>query len=72
MYCNEKLKLNKFKLVRIPKPAEYFARFGYNGINESMYSGDENTPLYMTKIDNCRQGVEDYQSYCESASNEAD
>lgn len=46
MYVPEKLKLNKFVLVDIPKPSVYFARLG--GLRPSLpagvYSGDEILP----------------------------
>lgn len=46
MYVPEKLKLNKFVFVDLPKPSTYFARLGgmRPSIPAGVYSGDEILP----------------------------
>lgn len=41
MYIPEKLKLNAFRLVAVPKPAEMFARFGYQTPSAAVFTGDD-------------------------------
>lgn len=38
------MKLNKFRAVAIPRPSEYFARFGAVTAAHSRYSGEELLP----------------------------
>lgn len=51
MYCNEKMKLNKFVKVSIPKNSEYFRRFNGNLPipSNGNFTGDEVLPEGMTK-----------------------
>ena len=51
MYVNEKMKLNKFVQVKIPKNKEYFRRFNGNLPipSDGNFSGDEVVPAGMTK-----------------------
>lgn len=51
MYCNEKMKLNKFVKVAIPKNSEFFRRFNGNlpVPSNGSYSGDEAIPHGLTK-----------------------
>lgn len=53
MYCNEKMKLNKFVQVAIPKNSEYFRRFNGNlpVPSNGNYSGDEVVPQGLTKVE---------------------
>ena len=51
MYVPEKLKLNKFKLVRIPRPSEIVARFGLVNSPASKYSGDESSSPMLNKTE---------------------
>lgn len=53
MYVPEKLKLNKFRDVRIPSPAEYFGRFGTSvpPVSENRMTGDEDVMLNGRKTD---------------------
>ena len=51
MVIPEKLKLNKFKLVVMPRNADYFARFGSSTPSESVYGGDENPSRQESKLD---------------------
>lgn len=51
MYINDGLKLNKFREVRIPSNAEYFARYGFTASPDSQYSGDEDAPMPKNKTE---------------------
>lgn len=53
MYCNEKMKLNKFVRVSIPKNSEYFRRFNGNLPipSNGNYTGDEVVPQSLTKVE---------------------
>lgn len=52
MFVPEKNKLNKFKLVRIPKNREYFSRFGAAVAPAAQYTGDDDPGLVSgRKID---------------------
>lgn len=48
---DEKMKINKFKIVDIPRNCEYMQRFGASVAPASMYSGDEYAPLPQNKVD---------------------
>lgn len=48
---DEKMKINKFRIVAIPKPIEYMQRFGSAEMPSSSYSGDEYAPLPKNKVD---------------------
>ena len=52
MLIPEKLKLNKFKEVRIPTNKELFGRVGIQGLGVAeQYSGDQSAVLNTSKID---------------------
>lgn len=53
MYCPEKLKLNKFRLVSIPKNRDFFARLGGTrpSVPSGAFTGDDYIPSGMRKID---------------------
>ena len=76
MYVPEKLKLNKFKEVAIPKKSEYFKRFGeINGIGN--YTGEDGTAPHMERKTDAMAGfAEDLEAYDKmkqaEASKEAD
>lgn len=60
MYVPEKLKLNKFRDVRIPSPAEYFGRFGESlNVAPERFSGDNPISLDNRKISQ----LEDMMAY---------
>lgn len=44
MVVPESLKLNKFKMVKIPSNKSYFQRFGYGLTPEKAFSGDDFMP----------------------------
>lgn len=48
---DEKMKINKFRVVAIPRPIEYMQRFGSADVPSSSYSGDEYAPLPKNKVD---------------------
>lgn len=48
---DEKMKINKFRQVAIPKPIEYMQRFGSADMPSSSYSGEEFAPLPRNKVD---------------------
>lgn len=48
---DEKMKINKFRVVAIPKPIEFMQRFGSADMPSSSYSGDEFAPLPKNKVD---------------------
>lgn len=50
-FPDEKMKVNRFHDVAIPRNAEYFARFGFAVSPGSNYSGDELAPVPMNKTD---------------------
>lgn len=52
MFIPEKLKLNKFELVRIPRAKEYISRFGLNPSPASSYSGDDVISNGSNKVEN--------------------
>lgn len=52
MFVPEKLKLNKFQIVRIPSPKEYFSRVGNQPIGtNNMYTGDDPAIMNQRKVD---------------------
>lgn len=70
MFCPDKLKLNKFRFVRIPTNAEYFGRFGFADPSTGVYSGDQQGIEVGTKIDNIEKANSFYEEYAESMSND--
>lgn len=52
MYCpNEKMKVNAFKAVAIPRNCEYMRRFGRQVAVSSQFTGDERPPVQGNKVD---------------------
>lgn len=51
MIINDKLKLNRFKDVRVPSPRELFQRFGYARNGVCSYSNGEMISMPSRKID---------------------
>lgn len=50
-FPDEKMKVNAFKAVAIPRPCDYMKRFGASSAPANMYSGDERVPLPQSKVD---------------------
>ena len=64
MYIIPELKLNKFKLVAIPKAKDLYSRIGRVGIPSSnAYTGDEAAEYAQRKTDQIRDGLEQYEQY---------
>lgn len=71
MHVPEKLKLNKFKLVAIPKKSDYFKRYGLNDIPMPT-SEDEPVPQRGRKTENMRATEEDLKAWDKAKQKEAD
>lgn len=57
MKIPEKLKLNRFKYVRIPKNKDYFMKYGFQDISDDHYTGDEEIlPQFLSKMDAIYRG----------------
>lgn len=54
MFTIPKLRVNNFKEVSIPKPAELFSRFGFSN-KKGSYSGDENALNTGSKVEKCAE-----------------
>lgn len=64
MYIIPELKLNKFRLVAIPKAKDLYARLGRVGVPSSnSYTGDETAQYAQRKTDQIRDGIEQYEQY---------
>ena len=48
---SEDMKINKFKVVAIPRPKEYMRRFGELRAPAGQYTGDELARSSMNKVD---------------------
>lgn len=68
MYCPEKLKVNKFRNVRIPKPSLMFQRYGQGNPDAGSFSGDgdQTLPAYQSKIDAVAEVDAEYKDFLES------
>lgn len=52
MYCPDpKMKINKFKLVAIPRNCEYMKRFGQSVAPSNNFTGDDLAPIPRNKVD---------------------
>lgn len=69
MVIEEKLKLNKFREVSIPKPSDMYARLGYRNLPDGNYTGEEEM-FEGRKLDNLREQDEAYRKYAESKQRE--
>lgn len=49
MKVPDALKINKFKLVRIPKNSDFALRYGFVASPSSLYSGEDVVPDNLTK-----------------------
>lgn len=48
---DEKMRINRFKLVAIPRPVEYMKRFGAAGTPSTAYTGDNKAPFPQNKVE---------------------
>lgn len=56
MFVPDKMKLNKFKLVHLPRPIEYVQRFGLINSPSVKYSGDDiSSPFRLNKTEQLAQ-----------------
>lgn len=52
MFCpDEKMKINRFTPVAIPRNCEYMRRFGKSTPMSNQYTGDNRIPLNGNKVD---------------------
>lgn len=69
MFVPEKLKLNKFKLVKIPSNRDYFGRVGLSSPGTaSQYTGDDMALPPQSKIDQILEADKEYSDYLRSNS----
>lgn len=48
---DEKMRINRFKLVAIPRPVDFMRRYGSAGAPSSSYTGDNRAPLPRNKVE---------------------
>lgn len=73
MIIPEKLKLNQFKLVKIPTNKEYFGRVGLTSAGTpAQYSGDEFARPEQSKVDQILEADREYAKYLQSESAKSD
>lgn len=67
MYCpKQEMKINKFRLVDIPKNRDYMRRLGEVTAQSNLYTGDEIARAEQNKADE----IEFYRKYAESKAKE--
>lgn len=57
MLVPDKLKLNKFKQVHIPRPSQIVGRLGLHEMKDNSFTGDIDMPLMVSKLDNLCHGL---------------
>lgn len=67
-FPSEDLKVNKFKLVYIPKNRDYMSRLGSVTVPPSAYSGDEEVHRQQNKVED----LEYYSRYAQMKAQEAE
>lgn len=69
MFVPEKLKLNRFKLVKIPSNRDYFGRVGLSSPGSpAQYTGDDLAVPPQSKIDQILDADKEYSDYLRSNS----
>lgn len=64
MFIPEKLKLNKFKDVKIPSNKDFFARVGLGSVGTAgSYTGDELATPVQSKIDQIAEADAEFSRY---------
>lgn len=48
---DDKMKVNKFRLVAIPRPVEFMRRYGAVNTPSSAYTGDNLAPMSRNKVE---------------------
>lgn len=71
MIIHEKMRLNKFQQVSIPKPSDMFARLGLRETPANQYSGEEEMLGDMNKVEQLGAQMKMYEQYAEQAEIEA-
>lgn len=66
-FPNEEIKINKFKLVYVPKNRDYMSRLGSVTVPPEAYSGDAEIHRQQNKVDD----MEFYARYSEMKAREA-
>ena len=56
MYVPEKLKLNKFRPVAIPRAMDIVRKLGERVMLPNQYTGDEDLNINQSKLDELKQG----------------
>ena len=63
MFINEKLKLNRFKKCSIPCNRDYFARYGFQVVPESSFTGDELADMPSNPVDRISKAYQDSMNF---------
>lgn len=63
MYIPDELKLNKFKLVPIRAPRDYFGLVQEIEPSSSAYTGDEPAVMAQNKLDSIAEADAEYRDY---------
>lgn len=58
---DEKMKVNRFRVVAIPRNSEFYKRFGDTVAASNSYTGDDLAPLPQNKIDTISQA--EFEAY---------
>lgn len=63
MLVPNKLKLNRYRFVSIPKNRDYFAKYGNFNTLQVNYTGDDVAPIGQSKLDQILEADAEYQQY---------
>ena len=66
MYIPKELKLNRFKLVRIPSGKELFGRYGQGNPNIGTYDPEDALPIFQSKLDAIASSFEAFKQEMEN------
>lgn len=73
MFVPDKLKVNRFKEVKIPTNKDFFARVGLGSVGTAgSYTGDEYAIPNQSKIDQIRQADYEFSKYLNSQEDNKD
>lgn len=59
MHVPEKLQLNKFRKVAIPRPKDILGRYGFKEMASQTYSGEADIPMTQSKLDAYAEAYEE-------------
>lgn len=68
MRVPDKLKLNKFIEVSIPRPMDTVRRLGLHELPAQEYSGEDEQRMYSSKADALQESDKLYEQYAKEAS----